>query len=203
MTTDLPIPPEFSRLIPARTIGSRAKRLDFAATPQEALALANRCGIASLERLDATVTLRRIRGGTMIRADSHLIADVVQTCVITLEPVSQRVDERFTVIFTPSVPPTTSLPMESSPQDIAPDEEDTEPFSEDGDLDLGELITQHLILGLPPYPRHPDAHFSWQEPENAEKEEEQAAPREEPFPETEATQRPFVGLAHLLKMKST
>jgi uncharacterized metal-binding protein YceD (DUF177 family) len=77
-------------------------------------------------------------------------ARVTQTCVATLEPVDQIVDERFERCFTPVLQP-------------APREEDIDPEAEDppellGDsIDVGEIAAETVALALDPYPRAPGA----------------------------------------------
>ena len=92
--------------------------------------------------------------GSMTRgalARGRFAATVVQQCVVTLEPVTNRVEGEIAQRFAPDVEPDTA--------EIAFDalaEEPPEPLS-GGAAELGELVVEHLALALDPYPRAPGA----------------------------------------------
>ena len=69
------------------------------AIPRSA-ARASRFGLLSLDafRADLVVTVWRRRG---IRAEGRIQANVVQPCVVTLDPVPEVVDEKITLLFYP------------------------------------------------------------------------------------------------------
>ena len=73
-------------------------------------------------------------------------ARVGQTCVVTLEPIENQVEEAVDLSFVPGakVPKTP---------------EDPEPLV-GGRLDLGAIATEFLLLGIDPYPRKADAKFA-------------------------------------------
>src|SRR5690606_41844891 len=82
---------EFSRLVATARVGDTAIVEEIAATEQERAALVERFGWVSMQRLTATVRLRRLRRD-LIRASGHFQADLEQTCAVTLEPVPARAD---------------------------------------------------------------------------------------------------------------
>jgi uncharacterized metal-binding protein YceD (DUF177 family) len=171
--TDHQIAPEFSRTILADKVGTDETVQTIKANPAECRKLADRLELQSLENLNATVRLRRIRGGKMIRVAGHLEADVVQTCVVTLEPVANHVSDEFETIFAPSH----LIPEVSAEVEIDPDaEEPPEPLV-DNRIDIGELTTQHLSLALDPYPRCPGIGFE----DHIEEEDELPVERPNPF----------------------
>lgn len=151
------IKPEFSRPISADQISGREVREQLTASPAEREALARRLGLREIGSLTALVRLRRVRGGQMIRITGDLQADVVQTCVVSLEPLPAHVEERFQALFAPAH----LLPKE--PEELAYDTDDSEDppeVIENGRIDIGELVAQHLSLALDPYPRLPGLTFS-------------------------------------------
>jgi hypothetical protein len=79
-------------------------------------------------------------------------ATVGQTCVVTLEPLENEIDESIDLIFAPAAAAPPGEEVEVSVAD-AP-----EPLV-GGVVDLGAIATEFLILGLDPYPRKPDAIF--------------------------------------------
>src|SRR3954452_7577352 len=140
--TDHEIAPEFSRTILADKVGTDETAQTIKAKPDECAKLAERLELQSLENLSATIRIRRIRGGQMIRVAGALEADVVQTCVVTLEPVRNHVSDEFETVFAPRH----LIPEASSEVEIDPDaEEPPEPLV-GNKIDIGELTTQHLSL---------------------------------------------------------
>ena len=93
--------PEFSRIVPADAVRRADVTETIEATETERKALAERLELESIGSLTATVKLRAVRGGQMIRVSGQLEADVVQTCVVTLEPVPAHVSESFDALFAP------------------------------------------------------------------------------------------------------
>lgn len=175
---------EFSRPIEAASIGPRITRREVQTSLAERAAIAAALDLVGIDHLTATVNLRRLASG-LIEADGTLEADVIQSCVVSLEPVPAHVTDTFRVTFgTPAAPPALD--------EIDIDYEELDPPEPilDGVIDLGPLVVEHLSLALDPYPRKPDA----------------AIPKEyEPGPEDAAevvelkTHKPFSGLDKLIK----
>ena len=92
------IPPEFSRQLAWGTIGRQEKREELEAGPHERAALAKRFGILEIGTLRAALRLRSEAGGA-VRVRGRMTADVVQACVVTLDPVPQHIDEPVDLRF--------------------------------------------------------------------------------------------------------
>jgi hypothetical protein len=145
-----PAEPPFRRPIAVATL-SRKQPLAFDISPEpgELEAIARFLGLAALERL-------RLRGELMPagadgwRIEGRLTADLVQACVVTLEPVAQRIDQAVARDYVPEAayrPP--------AEIDLDPDaEDDPDPF--DRVIDPGLLAIESLALALDPYPRVAD-----------------------------------------------
>jgi uncharacterized metal-binding protein YceD (DUF177 family) len=103
--------------------------------------LAARLGLLALHSLTAELRLRPESSGG-IHVEGHLDASLEQACVVSLEPVAQRVHEAFTLRILPEG----EIPSED------PDAED-EVECENGMAELGEVVAQLLALALDPYPR--------------------------------------------------
>jgi uncharacterized metal-binding protein YceD (DUF177 family) len=84
---------------------------------------------------------------------------VVQTCVVSLEPVEADLDEPVDQIF---APPSQIRDMAALVAEAEQSEEELpdppEPI-ENGFIDIGHLATDALFLGLDPYPRKPNVEF--------------------------------------------
>ena len=138
---------EFSRRLRPATVGPEGRAEHLEATPEERAALAERLGLIGLDALTADLTLAPAPGG-VLRARGTLRGQVVQACVVTLDPVPQTVEEPLDWrILPPGEEPSDEL-------DEGPDEIESEP---DGTVDLGEATAQSLALALDPYPRAPGA----------------------------------------------
>lgn len=159
------IRPEFSRPTPIDHLDGDVVVMTVEAKPEERAALARRFSLNALDRLVATVRLSRQAGGKMIAVHGRLAADVVQTCVVSLEPVASVVEDEFSARFTTGPVKTafTETP-EGRAVDINPEEDEDEPEPVlDGVIDVGEIVAQHLSLALDPYPRAPGVTFEYQD----------------------------------------
>ena len=78
---------------------------------------------------------------------------MTQNCVVTLEPVVQIVDQRFSLEFGAA---SDVLDEETGEMVILPDQEQPDPMPAGG-LDVGEMVAEQLALAIDPYPRKPDA----------------------------------------------
>ncbi len=140
-------PAEFSRPVDTARIGREAMVVDIAAEPAERAALAIRFGLLALDRLAAQVRLRHLPGG-VVELSARLDADVVQACVVTLEPVASHIAEDFTLLYGETDPAKDLL--------IDADNDTLEPL-DDEVVDIGEAVAQQLSLVLDPFPRAPAA----------------------------------------------
>ncbi len=142
---------EFSRRVELARLGAHEAIYPITAAADEREALARRFDLLSLHRLEAEIRLQRLAGG-MVRLSGRLGADVVQACVVSLEPVASVLEQNFTVLYGPTEAGKSVL------VDLETDE--AEPF--DGDaIDIGEAVAQQLALALDPYPRAPGATLAW------------------------------------------
>lgn len=138
---------EFSRPIEISRLPEGGMEMAIAATPAECAALARRFSLLALDRLEAALRLEWV-AGRLLRLEATLSAEVVQECVVTLEPVRSEVEERFALLYGPAVATSDAMLRE--------DEEVLEPIV-DGRIDLGEAVAQQLSLAIDPFPRAPGA----------------------------------------------
>ena len=117
-------------------------------------AVANVVGLVELPRLEAQFEVRR-HGRAGLKLQGTVSASVVQSCVVTLNPVENEVSEEVEVVFSPDA---ADPRPESEPVDV--DAAIVEPeLVVGGAIDLGAIAVEFLVLGLDPYPRRPDAAF--------------------------------------------
>ena len=121
-------------------------------------ALAPAAGLRNLPELKASFDVtRRGRG---VHVGGRVEALVGQSCVVTLEPIDNRVSEEVDLTFSPDVAPVPEGAVEDvhSIGHTAGEGEPPEPLI-GGVIDLGAVATEFLMLGIDPYPRKDGAQF--------------------------------------------
>jgi uncharacterized metal-binding protein YceD (DUF177 family) len=120
------------------------------AEPDERAAIAKRLELQEVASLEADCRLDRPPPGEGIRLQAQLKAHVVQTCVVTLEPVPVEISADFERWYVPGWTPS----MDGVEETVDAEAPDIEPL--DGDsVDLGEPVVEELSLALDPHPRLP------------------------------------------------
>ncbi|HKS85747.1 MAG TPA: DUF177 domain-containing protein [Pseudolabrys sp.] len=120
--------------------------------------LARLAGLRELPRLSGTFDLTRRGSGVRLVGDVN--ARVGQTCVVTLDPIENDVNEHIDLVFVPVSDAAGAAGSSSG------DEEPPERLV-DGRLDLGAVATEFLLLGIDPYPRKAGAKFAAVAPRDA------------------------------------
>lgn len=177
--------PEFRLFISASDVPPAGKEMAFDADERTLKELAKRFGIPEVVSLSGVAKVRPYRKAGLT-VEGSFRAEVVQLCVVTLEPVHQVVKETFTQRYLPEHMIAPDLPEIGEREiEIDLDAEDApEPMAGHG-VELGEAVAERLALALDPYPRKPDAAF---EP-----------PAEEPAAAPESKPNPFAALEKLKK----
>jgi uncharacterized metal-binding protein YceD (DUF177 family) len=170
--------PEFARVVEvARLRGLESFPFDLSPTPEECTALARLLDARAVRKLRFHGVLRPSAGGWAL--DAKLGATVVQTCVVTLEPVTTRLDLAVRRLFVRSPGPK-AIEITLEPLD----DDETEPLGDR--IDLGRVAVESIALNLPAYPRAEGAELG---------EAVFAAPGQQPLRDAEV--KPFASLAAL------
>ncbi len=154
-----PIPPPehgFRRMIAIAKVGEGGLVQKITAGPNDLPRIATYLDLTAIGALSAEMTLTRWRARG-VRVSGKLKADVIQTCVVTLDPLPAQIQAEFERRFLP----VEAIPMGHTAQHevfVDPEGEDP-PEPVDRDIDLGEVLVEELALSLDPYPRKPDAEF--------------------------------------------
>ena len=151
--TDARAMPEFSRLVQVDMAGTKGNAVTITANGEECAAVAERLDLQAVSDLRAEASMRPAAAG-LVRLNVDFSANVVQSCVVTLDAVMASVADRFSVLC--------EAEKRGGKADDADGEVFVDPFGEDpveslvdGGIDLGELVIQHLSLALDPYPHAP------------------------------------------------
>ncbi len=142
---------EFFRPFAVDSLDDEELVREIEAGPAECRAVARRLGLEDLSGLRARFRLSRSATAPLIRVSGRFEADVLQLCVVSLEPVGQHLAEDFSLTFSLE-PVSTEDDLELTLAD-----EDLPEEVLDGVIDLGEAAVQQLAVALDPYPRRPDA----------------------------------------------
>lgn len=134
-------------------MASGSAALDIVASDGERAALAKRFGFLGLPAFSARVTIDRRLGGQVV-VEGRLRGRLVQACVLTLDPVTQDLDDTFRVVFKRNM--ADALDPDSGEAVLSPQADAPEPL-EGNMLDVGEIVAEQLSLAADPYPRRPGA----------------------------------------------
>lgn len=144
---------EIERLVDVDRMGAGGSALDIVASEGERAGLAKRFGFLSLQAFSARVTVDRLLGGQIV-VEGRLKGRIVQACVLTLDPVTQDLDDTFRVVFKRDM--ADDLDPESGEAVLSAQADAPEPL-EGNMLDVGEIVAEQLSLAADPYPRRPGA----------------------------------------------
>jgi uncharacterized protein DUF177 involved in 23S rRNA accumulation len=124
----------------------------------ERAAMAEVAGLRGILSASASFDVTPDKGGRF-HVVGRVQARIGQTCVVTLDPIENDIDEPIDLIFAPreQIPLLADLVNDAAESESEiPDP--PEPI-ENGVIDLGRLATDVLFLAIDPYPRKPDAMF--------------------------------------------
>lgn len=117
---------------------------EIAPTDKERAAIATELTLPSIKKLKFTGEISPT-GSKNWRLDAELGATVVQECVVTLDPVTTRIDEKVSRIYVPELIVAESAEVEMPEDDTIDEIPET--------LDLVEIMLESLSLALPAFPR--------------------------------------------------
>lgn len=151
---------EFSRFIGIDRIDSHKNTFSIEANVEERQLLAAWLRVLSIESLTAHGTLVQGAEPSKVRMQARLDAEVIQRCVVSLEPIVQRIGAEFTRVY--------DREMSNEWTDLGNGGEEIFLDLDSGDLaepivgeniDVGETVAEQLALELDPYPRISAATF--------------------------------------------
>lgn len=149
---------EWSHFVAVDDLGESGIRVQISPNAQEKGDLARRLDIAAVEDISADLTLSPSKGG-IIHVAGRFVAKIEQSCVVTLEPLHNVIEEDVDAWFSDQDQMVSFAKVKKDQQvkkahaevELLDESEDPEQVI-NGKIDLGELITQHLSLAIDPYP---------------------------------------------------
>ena len=140
--TEKQLKSEIERMVDLDKMGSGSAALDITASDSERAALAKRFGFLGLPAFSARVTVDRRLGGQVI-VEGRLRGTLVQACILTLDPVTQTLDDTFRIVFKQDL--AEERDPESGEALLSAQADAPEPLSGNM-LDVGEIVAEQLSL---------------------------------------------------------
>lgn len=135
-------------------VSERGLEVRRAATTAECAEIAAALELVACNRLDVNYQIRPI-SGARFRLVGRLVADVVQSCVVTLEPVEAHIDEPLEEEFWPPEQlPEAESGLDAEQEALAATIAEA---IENGRLEVGRVVYQRVGTALEPFPRAPGA----------------------------------------------
>jgi uncharacterized metal-binding protein YceD (DUF177 family) len=131
----------------------------FEASEASRAAMAEIAGLREVISANASFDLKLGSNGR-VHVTGNVHAKIGQTCVVTLDPIQNEIDEAVDLVF---APPEQIRSLAALVDEAAQSEEEQVPDPPEpivnGVIDLGRLATDILFLAIDPYPRKSDAVF--------------------------------------------
>ncbi|WP_213741048.1 DUF177 domain-containing protein [Bradyrhizobium sp. dw_411] len=131
---------------------------DIEADPAARASMAEVAGLREVLSASASLDVTPQRGGRF-HVTGHVRARIGQTCVVTLDPIENEIDEPIDLVFAPpdQIPQLSDL-VDDAAESVVEIPDPPEPIV-NGVIDLGRLATDAVFLAVDPYPRRADAVF--------------------------------------------
>lgn len=153
---DLELP--IKKLVDVATLPASGENLRIEADDRQRAELADLFSLVALNALTAAIEVKPYRNvGASVRGE--VVAEIVQTCVVTLEETTQEIAEPIDLKLMPAAEQDDKI---SNLKEIDIDPEGVDPPDEftDGRIDVGAIVVEHFALAIDPYPRKPGVEFN-------------------------------------------
>ncbi|MCF6302275.1 MAG: DUF177 domain-containing protein [Devosiaceae bacterium] len=135
------------------------RRLKIQADQEQLQKIAKAANVSAVGRFSAELHVVRVKGGVQVMG--KLSAESTQPCVVTLEPVHQRIEENLSRVFMPNP----GHDKQGGKQENAPgsetcidlSDEDVPDYYDGSQLDLSDFLLEIFAMAIDLYPRTPGA----------------------------------------------
>lgn len=157
---------EFSHFFNVNELIKGYADVTIEASEGQAKDVARRVNINEIKSLTANLKVQSSKGSGLYHVKGALTSTVIQECVVTLDPVETKITEDVEGWFADRAGAVSFAAAKREREgskaqgevEILDEKDDPEPLIE-GHIDLGELVTQHLSLAIPPYPHKEGVEF--------------------------------------------
>ena len=144
----------------ADTVPASGKVVKMQADASQLKEIAERLGVAELKSIKAELRLSLKNSGHILHIEGEFNAEIVQECVMSLQPVESSVSDTFEAWFADHSKAASftrakhqmKAMEEGDEVQVLEEKDDPEPLV-NGQVDLGEVVVQFLSLSIDPYPR--------------------------------------------------
>ena len=91
--------PEFTFIVHPSELEDVEKSYKLTAESHERVALSKRFGLSAIETFNLILKMKPLRRENAIRLRGKLYATVIQSCIVSLVPIKNTIEEEFEVIF--------------------------------------------------------------------------------------------------------
>lgn len=150
----------FSYMVKVGHISANPVQVHVEADERERAALARLWNVEAVNSLSAELQIGRWKKDG-VRIKGTVSGEIVQACVVTLEPVVSRIDSQLEQIFVPEGSKLARIATDDAGEMVLdPDGPDLpEPFTGDT-IDAGALVSEFAALAIDPYPKKQGVEFA-------------------------------------------
>ena len=173
MTTEKSVPLSFP--VKVGHVSHNPLTVRIKADERERAGLATLWGVPEVKRFAADLEIQRWKKDG-VRVKGRVVAEIVQECVVTLEPMASTLDEPVDAIFVPEGSRLARDPMgEAGEMLLDPDGPDAPEVFAGDMIDAGAVAAEYAALAIDPYPRKAGMGFS-DRIEDSEKDDRKPSP---------------------------
>lgn len=150
----------FSYSVKVGHISVNPVEVKIAADADECRALARQWDIREVRSFSAELQVQRWKKDG-VRVKGRVKADIVQSCVVTMDPVESQIDEPVDAVFVPEGSKLALHPdVEGGEMLLDPDGPDSPELFQGDTIDVGVAAAEYAALAIDPYPRKAGVVFS-------------------------------------------
>jgi uncharacterized metal-binding protein YceD (DUF177 family) len=150
----------FSYPVKVGHVSTNPIEVKITADAEERRALARQWGILEVGCFSAEFQVQRWKRDG-VRLKGRVQADIVQSCVVTLDPVETRIDEPVDAVFVPEGSKLARSPVDEGGEMLLDPDGPDSPETFQGDtIDAGAVAAEYAAMAIDPYPRKEGAMFS-------------------------------------------
>ncbi|MDP2118945.1 MAG: DUF177 domain-containing protein [Hoeflea sp.] len=151
---------EFSYPVKVGHISANPFTVRISADPADLARLEAQWGVREVRSFEAEVVLSRWKRDG-VRVKGHVSVSIVQDCVVTLDPVAQKIEEDFEAIFLPENSRLAKRVRDGTAELVLDPEGPDLPETFTGDsIDVGGVAAEFAALAIDPYPRKQGADYA-------------------------------------------
>ncbi|QLF71381.1 DUF177 domain-containing protein [Peteryoungia desertarenae] len=149
----------FSYGVKVGHISANPVQVHVEADDRERQALALQWKVETVNALAADLHIARWKKDG-VRIKGHVSGEIVQACVVTLEPVVTSIEQDIDQIYVPEGSKLARIVTDEMGEMVLDPDGPDLPETFVGDtIDAGELVAEFAALAIDPYPRKPGAEF--------------------------------------------